>query len=233
MDKSGAATFFGGVDGRGGPGGLGSLGGCKILVDFLEECWTGRGGGGGERIRVELRVETFFSFGACSVCCSAEAERSGPFWRSGTGRSRSITDNGCVLLGVCFCFFDGRASASDGERSKSERKSATPRRRPVVDIQVKSHRSSVTQLLSSPHLTHHHTSSSGTTRPTQQWVIHSTLYPSMYVLHRATGKMTHISSNGAGYQRPLVKARLGFLWECIQGYAAMTPPREIPLRPLL
>jgi hypothetical protein len=86
LDRSGSARLLGGVDGRG--GGLKSLGGLNILVEF-EGCGTGTGtgtgGGGGERIRVKSTAGAF-SFGTSAS--RAERERRESFW----GRqSRSTT----------------------------------------------------------------------------------------------------------------------------------------------
>ena len=129
-DRSGAATFFGGVHGRG--GGLESLGGSKILVE-LEGCRTGRGRGGAEKTRIGPRAGAF-SIGTSASC--AERTCRGSFgWivtgrQSGAKRSRSTTGKGRVL-GVCFCLLEGPGCGLSEllarESVKSERKLGTRR----------------------------------------------------------------------------------------------------------
>jgi hypothetical protein len=102
LDRSGAATFFGGVHGRG--GGLESLGGSKILVG-LDRRWMGGGMRGGKKTRVEPRAGAF-SIGTSASCC-VERGRRGSFGRqSYAKRSKSTTGKGRVLV-LCFCLADG------------------------------------------------------------------------------------------------------------------------------
>ena len=81
LDRSGAATFFGGVNGRG--GGLESLGGSKTLFELNGRC-MGRGMGSGEKTGVEPRAGAF-SIGTSASCC-AEREHRDSFGRFVTGR---------------------------------------------------------------------------------------------------------------------------------------------------
>ena len=131
LDRSGAATFFGGVQGRG--GGLENLGGSKILVE-LDGRWMGKGMGGGEKTRVEPGAGAF-SIGTSASCC-AERGRGGSFGRFVTGRqscakrSRSTTGKGRVLV-FCFCLVDGpgcgRSELLARKSVKSDRKLGTRR----------------------------------------------------------------------------------------------------------
>jgi hypothetical protein len=130
LDRSGVVRFLGGVDGRG--GGLESLGGSMIFVDF-EPCRTGRDGpGGGERTRVGHTVGTF-SFGTNASC--SKRERRTSFWwiaarRRWSGGTRSSPKGRARARGVCFCLESlgcGRSERIVCERAKSERKLGTRR----------------------------------------------------------------------------------------------------------
>jgi hypothetical protein len=129
LDRSGAAKFFGGVHGRG--GGLGSLGGSKILIELVG-CGTGRGRGGGGNPRIEPRAGAF-SIGTCASC--AKRESRGSFGivivrQSCAKPSRSTTGKGRIL-GVCFCLLEGpgggRSELLARESVKSEWKLGTRR----------------------------------------------------------------------------------------------------------
>ena len=126
LDRSGAATFFGGVHGRG--GGLEILGGSKILVE-PDGCWMGKGLGSGEKTRVDPRAGAF-SIGTNASCC-AERGRRGSFGQQFCAkRSRSTTGKARVL-DFCFCLVDGpgceRSELLARGSVKSERKLGTRR----------------------------------------------------------------------------------------------------------